>query len=61
MNKYLVIAYTEGFEDHRIAALFETKKEAIATLNRCIGKNGRRLDKNLWEDSLGQRFYIEKK
>lgn len=59
MNEFLVMAYTEGLEGRRIASSFSTRKEAVDTLNRVFGKKGRRIKDNMWEDSLGQRFYIE--
>lgn len=59
-GKYLVMAYHEGFKERRIASTFMTKREAIEALNRCFGKTGKRINDNLWEDSLGQRFYVEK-
>lgn len=54
-GKWLVMGTVNGHK--RIASSFMTKKDAIETLEICGFK---RLENNLWEDSLGQKFFIEK-
>lgn len=53
-KKWLVLG---SVNDHsRVATSFTTKAEAVSILNKTFKKLG----DNLWEDSMGQRFYIEK-
>lgn len=54
-GKWLVMGIIN--RKYRIASSFMTKEDAIEALNNCGFK---RLDNNLWEDSLGQKFFIEK-
>ena len=55
-GKWLVYGKVNG--KARIACNgFNTKKEAIQALSMAGFK---RLNDNLWEDSLGQQFFIEK-
>jgi len=55
-NKWLVYGQVNGHK--RIATPgFNTKKEAIQALTMAGFK---KISDNLWEDSLGQLFYIEK-
>ena len=55
-GKWLVMATVNG--KSRIAhPVFKTKKEAEITL---ASAGFKKVDENLWEDSLGQQFYIEK-
>ena len=54
-NKYLVMAQVNG--KSRLAHPgFKTRKEAVATLDMTFSK----INDNLWEDSFGQQFWIEK-
>ena len=59
-GKWLVMARVERQDVPRIASSFNTKKDAIEALDRAFIKKGKKLNSNLWEDSLGQQFYIEK-
>ena len=54
-NKWLIIGKVD--ESTRIATSFMKKQDAIDLLDRTKLK---RVNDNLWEDSLGQQFYIEK-
>ena len=55
-GKWLVKAYVLTTDTPRIASTFNTRKECTDRLDTCFKK----VHENLWEDSLGQRFYIEK-
>ncbi len=59
-GKWLVMGRVERKDTPRIASSFMTKKDAIEALDRAFLKNGKKLNSNLWEDSMGQQFYIEK-
>ena len=55
-GKWLVFAESNGSK--RLAHPgFKTKKEAEITL---ASAGFKKVDENLWEDSLGQQFYVEK-
>lgn len=56
-GKYLVMARCYEGDRNRVAASFMTKKEAVETLDRIFKK---RINNNLWEDKLGQQFFVIK-
>lgn len=54
-GKYLVMVNVNG--SSKIAHPgFKTRKDAVSTLNMTFSK----VNDNLWEDSLGQKFWIKK-
>ena len=59
-GKYLVKAYVFESDRPRIAATFNTFREAKQSLDRCF----KRINENLWVDNLGpetgNKFFIEK-
>ena len=52
-KKWLVMGTVNG--KSRVATSFNTKKEAEVALTLAMNKVG-----DMWEDSLGQKFFIEK-
>jgi len=54
-KKWLIYGLSNG--KARIATSFHKKEDAIDALNSAGFK---RLEDNLWEDRIGQRFFIEK-
>lgn len=61
LGKWLIMAGHEGDTRSRIALSFSTKKEAIERLDHTFkGNFGKKISENLWQDRMGQLFWIEK-
>lgn len=59
-GKYLVKAYVDENESHRVAASFMTMNEAKTALDMAFQRIGENLWKDRFEMSIAQKFYITK-